>query len=224
MTDRPSSTSWRTIVVAALAITAAASSAPLVAQQGTTLGIGFGPIASYPAEFGGSGCEAHYVGANVAVRRALSARVAAEASVAWTGSVSTSCLADALSRPAPQDGETYRYASIPDAINGETFWATRIGAVVTPWEPRTVTPLLRVTGGRLWSKELWTWTFGGGARFALGRHGIVLDVERWHLGYEVTEESWTFRENGPDELQLRETVDRRPRPWFVRVGWDITVG
>lgn len=198
--------------------------APLSAQDGTTFGFGFGPITSYPEDFTGGGCDAKTVGANVSARRAVASSVALEASIAWTGSASTSCLADALSRPAPPDGTIYHVATVPDAIAGETFWATRVGAVLTPWEVGQVTPLLRLSGGRLWSKELWTWTWGGGVRYAFGRQGIVVEFERWNLGYEVIDETWVFREGALNELQSRETVERRPRPWFVRLGWELSVG
>ena len=210
----------------AILITVAAVFAvgPVGAQDGTTIGIGFGPIASYPEEFSGGGCDASNVGFNLGARRGMTSSVALEASIAWTGSVSTSCAADALSRPAPLDGETYRRTTLPDPISGETFWATRVGAVVTPWQLGGVTPLVRLSAGRLWSKELWTWTWGAGVRYAFGRQGIVVEFDRWNLGYDAVAETWVYREAAFDELQLRETVERRPRPWFVRVGWELTVG
>ena len=197
---------------------------PVFAQDGTTIGLAFGPITSYPDDFTGGGCDARNVGFNLGARRAVTSSIALEGSVAWTGSVSTSCAADALSRPAPLDGETYPVTILPEAIPGETFWATRVGAVVTPWHSGRITPLLRLSGGRLWSKELWTWTWGAGVRYAFGRQGIVVDVERWNLGYDVVEERWVRREAALDQLQSRETIQRRPRPWFIRIGWEIAVG
>lgn len=206
---------------------AAVAAHPLSAQaSGTTFGIGFGPFKAYPDEFEGGGCEGSYVGFNLGARRPLSSVVAIEGSVAWTGSLATSCVLanDALSRPAPMDGDTYRRTSLAPEIPGETFWATRLGAVVSPWTVGPVTPLLRVTGGRLWSKKLWTWTAGAGLRYGFGRQAVVLDVERWSLAYDVTREMWIYRESAADELQSSEVVERRPRPWFIRLGWELTVG
>lgn len=200
------------------------AAAPLLAQDGMTVGLGFGPIAAYPDDFVGTGCDGRSVGANVGARRTVSPSVALEMNVTWTGTATTSCSADALSRPAPEDGTEYRHAILPDAIRGETFWATRAGAVVTPWEVGGITTLFRVTAGRLWSKGLWTWTAGAGVRYSFGRQGVVLDIERWHLGYDVIEETWTFRQNATDDLLGREMIERRPRPWFVRLGWEWTVG
>lgn len=211
----------------ALLILATVAAVPLSAQaSGTTFGIGFGPIKAYPDEFEGGGCEGSYVGFNLGARQPLSPRLAVEGSVAWTGSTATSCALanDALSRPAPNDGDTYRRTSLAPEIPGETFWATRLGAVVSPWAGGPVTPLFRVTGGRLWSKKLWTWTAGAGLRYSFGRQAVVLDVERWNLAYDVTEETWIYRESATDELESREVVERRPRPWFIRLGWELTVG
>lgn len=202
---------------------------PLSAQSappGTTIGIGFGPIAAYPEEFEGGGCDGRYVGANIAARRAVSDLVALEGSIAWTGSVATSCAlaVEALSRPAPLDGETYRRTSLAPELRGETFWATRFGAVVTPWSAEPITPFLRATGGRLWSKELWTWTIGGGLRYGFGRQALLLDVERWSLAYDVVQEDWIYRVNTTDDLVGREVVRRRPAPWFIRLGWELGLG
>lgn len=200
---------------------------PLWAQaSGTTVGIGLGPMAAYPDEFEGGGCDGRFIGANVGVRRGLSARVAVEGSVAWTGSVATACYStgDALSLPAPADGTSYRRTSLAPEIRGETFWATRLGAVVTPWSAEPITPHFRVTGGRLWSKDLWTWTVGAGLRYPLGRQALVLDVELWNLAYDVTREVWIYRESAADELVSSEVDSRRPRPWFFRLGWELTLG
>lgn len=221
---RPSLLSVPMLLTLTAALATMLAATPAGAQEGTTIGLGFGPITSYPEDFAGGGCDSRNVGFNLGARRAVASSVALEASVAWTGSVSTSCAADALSLPAPLDGETYHVTILPEAIPGETFWATRVGTVVTPWQFGQVTPLLRLSAGRLWSKELWTWTWGAGVRYAFGRQGIVVDFERWNLGYDVVEESWVHREAALDQLQTRETVQRRPRPWFVRVGWELSVG
>lgn len=210
--------------VLVLALSLALPGGVVQAQERTSIALGFGPITSYPEDFTGGGCEGRYIGANLGVARTVSAHVALEASVAWTGSTAVSCTLDALSRPAPEDGTEYRHAILPDAIPGETFWATRVGTVVTPGDVGPITPLLRLTAGRLWSKEMWTWTWGGGVRYGLGRHAILVDVERWHLGYDVLEETWVFRAQSSDQLQARETVERTPRPWFVRIGWEWSVG
>jgi len=211
-------------IVILLMLTGVLTAAPLRAQDGTTIGLGFGPITSYPDDFTGGGCDARPVGFNLGARHAVAPSVALEAGVTWTGSMSTSCVADALTRPAPLDGETYRRTIIPEAISGETFWATRLGAVVTPWHSEQVTPLLRLSAGRLWSKELWTWSWGAGVRYAFGRQGIVVEVERWNLGYDVVDERWVYREAALDEFQGRETLERHPRPWFFRVGWEFSIG
>jgi hypothetical protein len=87
-----------------------------------------------------------------------------------------------------------------------------------------VSPLVRVTGGRLWTKDLWTWTVGAGLRYGLGRQAVVLDVELWNLAYDVTRETWIYRETDDDELQSSEVVRLRPRPWFIRLGWELAVG
>ena len=200
---------------------------PLSAQSprsATTIGIGFGPIAAYPDEFEAGGCEGRFVGFNFAARRTLSDLVALEGSVAWTGSVATACASDALLRPAPLDGETYRRTSLAPEIPGETFWATRFGAVFTPWSLEPITPFVRATGGRLWSKKLSTWTLGAGLRSGFGRHALVLDVERWHLAYDVVREVWIYRANALDELESRDVVRRRPGPWFIRLGWELGLG
>lgn len=211
----------------ALVVLMAASAVPAGAQtSSTTLGIGFGPVTAYPDEFEGGGCDGSYAGINIGARRSLSDLVALEGSVTWTGSLATSCALalDALSLPAPVDGATYRRTSLSSKIPGETFWATRIGTVLTPWVAGPVTPLVRVSGGRLWSKELWTWSFGAGLRYGLGSHALVFEVEQWHLGYDVTQETWIYRETAPDELQSSEVLQRRPRPWFIRLGWELTLG
>lgn len=210
----------------AVLVWAASNGTSLSAQShraGTTIGIGFGPFAAYPEEFEGGGCDGRYAGFDIAARRALSDVVAVEGSVTWTGSLATSCALaiDALSRPAPLDGETYRRTSLAPEIPGETFWATRFGAALTPWSIQPVTPFVRVTGGRLWSKELWTWTLGAGLRYGFGRQALVLDIERWNLAYDITREVWVYRANADDELESREVVRRRPGPWFVRLGWEL---
>ena len=222
--QRPHLVVGKTFLALALA---AAAALPLSAQApGTTFGIGVGPIRAYPDDFVGGGCDGSYVGINVGVRRSLSSVVAFEGSVAWTGSLATSCAlaSDALSLPAPVDGASYTRTSLPSRIRGETFWATRVGAVVAPWSTGPLTPLVRVTGGRLWSKELWTWTVGAGLRYGFGRQAVVVDLERWNLAYDVTRETWIYRTDTADEFQSREMVQRRPRPWFVRLGWELTVG
>lgn len=223
MLDLSSSSSPTRVLLGCFVVVMLLPGSTLRAQARNTIGFGFGPVASYPSDFGGSGCDATYVAANVGIGHAISRTVAIEGNVAWTGSMSTSCYADALSRPAPEDGDLYHRTETPDAIPGETFWATGLGAVVTPWEFGNVVPLVRVSGGRLWSKGLWTWTWGGGVRYAFGRQRITLSADRWHLGYEISDETWVYREGGPDELRARETLERTPRPWFLRVGWEVAV-
>lgn len=196
----------------------------LRAQDRTAISLGLGPIASYPEDFRGTGCEGGSVGANVGLLHDLSRHVALDVNVTWTGSTATSCSADALSRPAPEDGTLYQYSPLPDVIRGETFWATRAGAVFTPVQLGPTTTLIRLSAGRLWSKRLWTWTLGAGVRHSFGRPGVVVEVERWHFGYDVVQETWTFRQDAPDELQSRQIIERRPRPWFIRLGLEWTVG
>jgi hypothetical protein len=211
----------------ALLVLATVAAPSLSAQpSGTTVGIGVGPITAYPDEFESGGCEGRYVGFNVGAGRSWSNLVAIEGSLTWTGSFASSCTEanDALSLPAPMDGATYRRTSVGPRIPGETFWAGRIGAVLTPWTAGPVSPLVRVTGGRLWTKDLWTWTVGAGLRYGLGRQAVVLDVELWNLAYDVTRETWIYRETDDDELQSSEVVRLRPRPWFIRLGWELAVG
>ncbi len=217
----------RTVVTSAgtVVLVALIGLGPPVAAQSTIGSVRFGVFGDYPDDFEGGGCDGSYVGMELGLARSIAPSISLEGSVTWTGSAATSCALanDALSLPAPMDGATYTRTILDESIAGETFLATRVGALIAPFSG-ALAPRLRVGVGRLWSKQLWTWMGGAGVRYGWTRHGVTLDLERWHLGYDVTQEGWIYREGGPDELQSRESIERRPRPWFLRVGWDFAIG
>jgi hypothetical protein len=182
-------------------------------------------FADYPADFQGGGCSGDYVGMELGLARSVARSVSLEGGVTWSGSAATSCATanDALSLPVPLDGSPYTRTVFDESIAGETFFATRVGVLLTPLEG-DIAPRFRLGAGRLWSKGLWAWMGGAGLRYGGNRHGITLDLERWNLGYDVTREVWIYREGGMDTLQSSESIERRPRPWFLRLGWDFAIG
>lgn len=202
-----------------------ASGPGLAAQGGTSFSFGFGVFADYPSDFQGTGCSGRHGGFTARLGREVSRVATVDADVTWTGSVfATSCVADALSRPAPPDGTAYTHTELGPTIRGETFFASRLGVTVAPWPDHSVSPSVRVGGGRLWDKELWAWTYGAGARVGRGRHGLLLEAERWSFGYDVRVERWVYRATGPDDLQDVTIQTRRPGPWLLRASWVWRVG
>lgn len=200
---------------------------PLRAQEphrgDITLGLGVGLFADYPADFGGASCEQGAGGMTALIRRAVSTVVSVEAGATVTSGVGLATCALDL-RPAPLDGEVYTRTSLDEAITGESFFATNLSAFVDPFATDPVGPRLRLGVGRLWGKKLWTWVYGAGLRLQLGSNAIVLDVERWNLGYDMRRELLIYRENSADELQSVEILRRSPKPWLFRLSWERRIG
>lgn len=211
----------------AVAVGALFVSSPLGAQAANggdfTVGVSAGLFADYPSDFAGGSCEEHASGLTALVRRTVSSKVSLEAGATVTSGIGVATCAFELLAP-PRDGELYDRTSLDDAIIGQSFFATNLSAVVDPLATHSVGPRFRVGAGRLWGKRLWTWVYGAGVGVRVGANSIVLDVDRWNLGYDLRRELLIFREDGADELQSVETLRRSPRPWLLRIGWERRIG
>jgi hypothetical protein len=204
-----------TAATAAVAMVAAEVSVASVAAQETAGGIDLSASAGLFADYPG--------GLVTGAARDDTRGLALEASlVASFGIGEVSCAYPGA--PAPPDGGLYNRATLDDQVAGQSFVATTLAAVLEPLPHSMVGPRLRLGGGRLWDKRLWTWLYGAGLRFNFGRNAITADIERWHLGYDLSLELWIYRADGPDELQRVEVLPRRSKPYLLRLGWTRTIG
>ncbi len=219
-THRTSST------LAMMAVISLAVTGPLTAQSTNasdlSLGLSVGPFADYPSQFSPRFCKQGAGGATGKVSYWATAFFALEASATVaTARGDMECFFP-LS-PAPNDGDSFSRPVFDDAIRGQSFFATNLAAVFEPLATRTVSPRVQVGVGRLWDKKLGNWFYGGGLRFRFGSNAIVADVERWNLSFDLRREVLIFRNNGAHELQSFEIIPQSPRPYLIRLGWELRI-
>ena len=183
------------------------------------LALAVGVFADYPHQFSRRFCVQRAGGAAGRVGYGVTAFLKVEATATLTTGVGEEmCFFPAA--PAPPDGGTFARPVYDDEILGQTLFATNIGLLFEPLSSMVVSPRVRAGVGRLWDKKIGNWFYGAGLSFRLGSNAIVVEVERWNLGFDLRREILIFRASGPDELQSFEIIRQSPKPYFISLGWE----
>jgi hypothetical protein len=211
----------RSLVVAILL---AAATQPLAAQPTpgrVDLGLSVGVFEDYPRHFI-EPCTATWTGFSATATRWMARSLAVEGSATLTGTAGAIGCTDALFAPLPID-VPYERVVVDERIRGQSFFATNVGMVFDALPASNVSPRLRLVGGRLWDKGIWTWSYGAGLRFRMGESALIAGIEQWRMGYDVAVETRVARSDQSNELLATRTEREAPDPILFRVGWELRV-
>jgi hypothetical protein len=206
------------------AILLAAAVAPLSAQPTpgqVDVGLSVGVFEGYPRHFV-EPCTATWTGFSASATRWMARSLALEGTATLTGNAGGMGCPDALFAPLPPD-VPYERVVVDERIRGQSFFATNVGMVYDALPASGVSPRLRLVGGRLWDKGIWTWSYGAGLRFRMGTSALIVGVEQWRMGYDVAVETRVLRTDQSVELLGARTEREAPDPVLFRVGWELRV-
>ena len=197
---------------------------PPLSMARLEVGLSAGIFVDFPEQFDSTSCDPRAVAYQADARyRVVSFFRIEGAATVTSGLDNGECFYSNAPREPIAIRRPYRVRKIPEGIEGSSFLATHIAAVVEPTYDFPVSPRIRIGMGRLWSKGLTHWIMGAGVRFRFGRHSMVMDVESWQLDVPVTDEVVAYQAGGGVDVLSSETFTLEERPFLVLVGWEWSV-
>ncbi len=188
------------------------------------VGLSAGIFVDFPEQFDATSCDPRAVAYQADARYRVVSFFRIEGAATLTSGLDDGeCFYSSAPREPIAIRQPYRVRTIPEGIEGSSFLATHIAAVLEPTYDFPVSPRIRMGMGRLWNKKLTNWVMGAGVRFRFGRHSMVMDVESWQLDVPVTEEVLVYRTDGGVDVLSSETFTLEEHPFLVRVGWEWSV-
>ncbi len=199
---------------------AAAQAGPATSPWHVTASVG--PFLEFPEPFEPRYCDQTTWGAVASARYSVSRVLGLEGSLMTAGELGAMTCVLPL-RAAPLPGSTFVRTRYREGIREGSLLATGLSLLLELPADDRVSIRGRAGVSRMWLKRLVGWSLGLGSRITLGRHRLVVDVDRLQVDIPFYRELILVGDQGQHLVQESVRSAERATALSVRLGYELAI-